>query len=437
MNNPVSLLEKIKQNQKIKQNNYLLPNTIIYYKNLDDNFILNIFNYYSKINNICIIINNYNKTLFNISKLFKIKLYNPQQLNILIKSKKYNFIANFKDKIVISKLFFIKKQLYSSYINNNFINNNIKPIDLYFQEHIVENKFIIPIEYQNILINLNLYTKNILNSNILYDKESIYYYFEHIYLLNLSRRSDRLHNTLSRLKNCNINTIEHFIAIDGKTPEIELLYKYYLNLPKIKYRIDNKESYIRSSGSFAILLSMKNIIMDAINHNYKNILVLQDDIFIIKNFNNILLKYSKILKGNWKLLFLGANDKNSKQNLKNLKNNLFYYADGLIDGAFAVAIHCSIFKEILDIINTFILPFDSGPLREIQKNYSSECYIFYPNLIIADVSNSDCRENRNQIQLSKKLSWNLNNYTIQYKKNIISNLTIIFYDKFNLFNQSL
>lgn len=437
-NKPLSLLDKIKCNQNKTNTLYLLPNTILCYNNINTNYLLNCFNYYSQIDivNICIVINNYSETLYKISKLFNITLYDFKELNNLIQSKKFNFIANFNNELVISNDFFKSKQLQKIYTNNIFTNNTIKPIDGYYYEYNKINKFIIKIEHENILPKLKIYSKNIINSNILNYKSTIHNFFEHIYVLNLSRRPDRLNNTISRMKMFNINNIEHFLALDGKNNEIELLYKYYLNLPNIKNIIKNNKPHIRSSGSFAILLSMKNMILDAIQHNYKNILVLQDDVFIIKNFNNILSKYSEIIKGNWKLLFLGANDKKSIQNIKNLQNNLYYYTDGLVDGAFSIAIHHSIFKEIINIIDTFILPFDSGPLRKIQTLYPLDCYIFYPNLMIADVTNSDCRESRNQQIFSKKLSWNLNNYIIKYEKNII-NLTIIIYDNFDIFNKNM
>jgi len=435
-----TILDKIKKQRQKHIEHLVKPSTIIYYKDIDVFFLLNVFYYYSDIDNICIVTNQYTDIIYNISKLFNIQLNNYSDMRDIVKSNKYNFIATFIDNVVISKDFFFKNQKKSIYTYNH--KNNIKTLDKhYFNEHEIHQKYIEVYDYQNIFHKLNIHTKNIYNSSIIDididNTNPIYTFFNHIYVLNLSKRPNRLYNTLNRLKLQNIYSIEHFIAVDGGLPEIELLHQYYLNQPIIKDRIKNNIGYIRSSGSFAILLSMKNMILDAIRHKYKNILVLQDDILFIKNFEKIINidRYKKRIGTNWKLLYVGANDKNSTKNIKNVIDHLYYLADGKVDGAFAIGIDESIYQEIIDILDTFILPFDSGPLREIQLRYPKECYVLYPNLIIADVTSSDCRGYRNQHTLSTILNWNMSNYCLEYNKKGINKLTIIFYDKYNIFNE--
>ena len=71
--------------------------------------------------------------------------------------------------------------------------------------------------------------------------------------------------------------------------------------------------------------------------------------------------------------------------------------------------------------------------------YLKNTYISYPNLLIADVSDSDCRKARNQQEFSKKLLWDLNLYDIT-KNNVQNrNLTIIFnnIDKYKQYKKNL
>jgi len=48
--------------------------------------------------------------------------------------------------------------------------------------------------------------------------------------------------------------------------------------------------------------------------------------------------------------------------------------------------------------------------RKRQTKYNDDCFVFYPNIVIADVSHSDIRGDRNMKEHSIKMKWNLNNY---------------------------
>ena len=70
---------------------------------------------------------------------------------------------------------------------------------------------------------------------------------------------------------------------------------------------------------------------------------------------------------------------------------------------------------ILHIKNT-IYPFDSGPLRIIYHKYPKDCYVFFPNLVIQDLSDSDIQpmhEYQSKKHLYKKWGWVLDHYLFQ------------------------
>lgn len=289
-------------------------------------------------------------------------------------------------------------------------------------------------DYRNNIYNKNDYTE--INDDC--QKEWIENFFDKIYLLNLDRRKDRYNNMKLRLKNNHITKFERFSAIDGKDKQIEIDYfKYQVgNFNQIDTKLGRKG--IPSAGSWAILLSMKNMINDALNKNYNNILVLQDDVFFIKNFKLQLTNLMNQIKDiKWKLLYLGCSNHHW---FKFNSNHLIYKPLGFCDGAFAVAIHRSIFREILNEIK-MVLPFDSGPLKTIQMRYRDDCLVFNPNLIIADVSDSDCRKKRSQTTFAKKFGWdlrlyNFDSFTEQNKKlntgeNIKNNLVSVIITSYN------
>ena len=229
-------------------------------------------------------------------------------------------------------------------------------------------------------------------------------YFDKIYISNLERRKDRLEKVKKSLEKNNITNYQIVNAFDGTHPQIMNEWLVYLR---------NKKSKINSSGALGYLYTMKNILTDAVNNNYNRILICDDDIIFHKDFINQFDNKIKTLNNfNWKLLYLGASQLNYWDKITVL-NNEYYLPKGTTDGSFSVGIDRSIVSELLQTLNGNILPFDTGPLRYIQSKYSNECLVMYPNIVIADVSNSDIQQTPQDIhQYANKCKWNLNMYDV-------------------------
>lgn len=273
--------------------------------------------------------------------------------------------------------------------------NNIK-INCLLCEKDVKDYFIPTITY-DILQN----NKNFLLNN----------YFDKIYVLYLPRRKNK---TLEELHKYEIWNYILFEGFDGKNSLIiQKEYNQYL-----QHKPSEQEKIIKcnrrgigSVGSWAILKSMYNMIVDAKNKGYQRILVLQDDTIFHKNFaKKFEEKIENIDNQKWKLLYLGATQ-HDWYNIETVHS--YYHPCGTTDGAFAVGIHCSVFDEILVEISKFNMPFDSGPLWTIQKKYQDQCYVLYENIIIADLTSSDLRESRNMTMFSQCFKWDLHNYDIK------------------------
>jgi GR25 family glycosyltransferase involved in LPS biosynthesis/GTP:adenosylcobinamide-phosphate guanylyltransferase len=215
-------------------------------------------------------------------------------------------------------------------------------------------------------------------------------YFDKIYVLNLDRRMDRFESIKNKLEKLEIE-FERFSAIDGN------------NISDGEYDFSNfkqGKGMLENKYALACLKSHFKIIKDAKENNYKRILIFEDDVLISKNIKVHIQKIRNIKK--WKLIYLG-----SSQYDWNLDFIEDFYLSRKSLGTFAYAIDMSIYD---DILNLEISKSVDNLLSDIQYTYYGECFTFYPNVCISDVTESDIRNSRLQKPHNEKMRWNLNDY---------------------------
>jgi len=218
--------------------------------------------------------------------------------------------------------------------------------------------------------------------------------FDHIYCLNLDKRPDRWRKVKQAFKELNI-TVERIAALDGNKLSEGKIKKY----PSL------------NKCAIGCMLSHYKIIEDAKKHKYKNILIFEDDVIFHKNFIEEFSKQIKKIK-NWKLLHLGATQTHW-ENIE-IKDGFYYSLTSL--GTFAIGINESIYEEVVALtdINAAI----DTKYVNIQHKHYKECYTFYPNLVIADVSNSDIRGQRDEGAFRKMVKWDKSLYEVkEYETN--------------------
>ena len=283
------------------------------------------------------------------------------------------------------------------------------------------------------------YDKNGISDTVLFDDivtNPLNEIFDKIYVVNLEKREDRKEEMLVKLKKHNIK-FSFVKAINGFDKPYIDEYNEYKNKPiddkshplEIKY---NKKMLI-SPGALGYIYSWINILNDAIEKKYDNILCFDDDILFHKNFEMELSKVKNIFNGKWKVILLGASQ-HIWNNINITEKN--YYQPVETDGSFAIGIHRSIFKELLTLANKKNIVFDSGPLREVYNKYRTECFVIYPNIVIADVSDSDIFLPRSQSSIAKKLKWDMNNFINITKKNRVSVIMAV-YNAYNTIDKAI
>lgn len=174
-------------------------------------------------------------------------------------------------------------------------------------------------------------------------------------------------------------------------------WNHYVNMGSKKgYRVYPK-SEIVNSAQLGCLLSHVSVLNDALENKYEKIMILEDDNYYHKNFNNIIPKY---LNNKWDLLYLGAIQK-KWTNMSNL------YRAKYTKGSFAYALNYNLFNIIKKIAMSFTLPYDKC-LQKLHENY--KCYVIYPNLVITDLEHSKIQKKKNIHKYKKLYRWDLNNY---------------------------
>ena len=312
----------------------------------------------------------------------------------------YNKFKNSKINIIKTKFEIIQSNT-DQYIRK--LDKELKLAERYNKEYNEYNenimydtssiKYIDNAEIRNsdILYKINI-NKKLLKSyyKSYYKFNKINYYFDKIYIINLERRKDRYKKTNDLLNKFNIKA-EFIKAYDGIKNENE-------------YLMDVKNNII-NIGGYGRIQSLLMIIQDMRKNKYKNILILEDDIYILKNFVNEMEKIMKniIIKNKeWDMLFLGVN-----YNYKNIKQKIFKIVDK-VTGGYAVGISYSIIDDYEYILRQFNTYIDTEPYKILKYKY--RLYGIYPNLIILEIKNRDIEIRSGDSKLKILNNWDYSNY---------------------------
>jgi len=156
-------------------------------------------------------------------------------------------------------------------------------------------------------------------------------FFDKIFVINLEHRKDRWKKCTEQLID-----IERFNAIKLPLNQIDKKYHNNLNSPH-----RNKPKYI--IGAVGCKLSHLNIIKIAKERNYKNILILEDDFLLCKNFEE---EFKKVLneKVEWSMLYLGCS---FSQYSKTINSKILRKANG-VKTTHAYCLKNNIFDTIIN-----------------------------------------------------------------------------------------
>jgi len=189
-------------------------------------------------------------------------------------------------------------------------------------------------------------------------------YFDKIYCINLDRRKDRWEETENELKKWGLlDQVERYPAVDGVS-------------------LDNP--YSINNGELGILTTHINLISDAKEKNYENVLILEDDIEFTKNIINV-DKYMELVPTDWDMIYFGGNHNKHMGKRVDMINDKIIKLNETY-GIHCVAINNSMYDVILKTIPKIMKPIDVY-YSDLQKSY--ECYGFNPSIALQRVGYSD------------------------------------------------
>ena len=171
--------------------------------------------------------------------------------------------------------------------------------------------------------------------------------FDKVYCINLEHREDRKNHILSECAKYDLGELSFFNAINGRN---------LINTHRIL------------NGCLGLILSNIEIIKDAKNNNYKNILILEDDCYFTSEVLNI-DTYFDALPDDWDMFYLGGNHnthighlppKQINEKIVKLQNTLTTHF---------VAINNNMYDVILARLSKFDNPIDVV-YTAIQKLYN-------------------------------------------------------------------
>jgi glycosyltransferase involved in cell wall biosynthesis len=253
--------------------------------------------------------------------------------------------------------------------------------------------------------------------------------FDKIYVINLERDSFKKAMIIKKFSNLKIN-FEFINAVNGHDEPYISNYKEYRSKPydwdgAHEYEIKRKAKMIPSPGAYGYIASWIKVIKQAIKNNANKILVFDDDVIFHDNFENEVRLFFNTIGTKFKIISLGVSQHSWS---KIIKKHRYYNPIEHTDGSFALGIDSSIFQEILDDASKYNIALDSGAIRNIYKKYQDECFVAYPNLVIADLTSSSISAKRDMNKLSEKFNWDLTNFNYIPYCNILVSIILTVYN---------
>lgn len=178
-------------------------------------------------------------------------------------------------------------------------------------------------------------------------------FFDHIYCVNLDRRTDRWDFVSNQFDRLGI-TVERISATDGNVCHFDQIP----TVDHTKKRWFDLTDTAMTSNEAAILMTHVRILWDAAAKGYKNILIFEDDVVIRDDYEEEFDKAISELPEDWDLFYLGTLDMNKPWSPNEPFSNYLEVARDRI-GGHAMAINAKAILNFIEMVNLKVmLPFD-------------------------------------------------------------------------------
>ena len=230
-----------------------------------------------------------------------------------------------------------------------------------------------------------------------------------IFIIHLEKRIDRKQKLDPQLNKYITQPYSFFTAIDGADIEFKHIYEKY-----IEHCEASSEQKFITQGALGLLSTYLSLLHNIMHTQIDSVLLLEDDILFNFDFKTEITKYKTQIE-KYDIVYLGANQQNwEKIKIKELgyevKPGFFKWTYG----TFAIILKRKVFEALyLELVSKPIykqnMPIDCL-LNILSEKNNFNIFVCYPNLCIANLTQSDISEARDMEEWSTKLKWNLQLY---------------------------
>jgi len=206
-----------------------------------------------------------------------------------------------------------------------------------------------------------------------------------IFIINLKQRTDRKNQMIQEMKKQNITNYEFFDAVRPTLSDVNKWNPIFCSHVKKVVHPSKINNY--KIGCLGCMKSHIEIMKIALNRNYENILILEDDTEFIDDFTN-LFKYSNQINNDYDLLYLSGSHIKPITNLNNV-NNIKKTNFTLTTGSYCIK--KNIMNYILQNINGYNKEIDSFYVSQLQNKF--KCYVVIPHITKQKDGYSDIQQN--------------------------------------------
>lgn len=219
---------------------------------------------------------------------------------------------------------------------------------------------------------------------------------DRIFVVNLDSQRARWQRTYARLEKADptlLHKVERWPATPTWSSHVSRVWAQ---------RHDDMAKPFQNKGELALVVTYVYLLEEAKARGYRNILVLEDDVLFAHDFAIKL----RMLPDTFKIVLLGASQWESTT-----MTPVFYHPYHT-DGSFAILIDHSVFDLLLWKLERYDEVLDGGALRMVYTRYRQLCHVYNPNIVIADVTESNLRGPQNMKVRATKMKWHLENFNL-------------------------
>eukprot|EP01137_Pigoraptor_chileana_P018037 Opistho-2@76934 len=239
-------------------------------------------------------------------------------------------------------------------------------------------------------------------------------YFDRVFYVNFNKDENKRDRMRAQFQSHGI-TAERFPLLDPRDPAVAREHYKYMREPLTTYETRrHQRKLLENKWYFAYLKTCAKLIAVARQRGYRRILLTGDNVLFHKSFNAEFDRKVRLIPDDrWRVLYLGASQFTwtdvSLTWIPELQNE--FYHPLLTDGSFAVGLDSSVFDILLFEIGKSVHTFDSGALRAVLVPFHTQAYVFYPNLIVANIKVKDGDDvSTEEIDRTKRRRWDMAQY---------------------------